>query len=54
MQIFTLPSWYKSKRHPEASIFVYEQMKALAEIGDTVTVLAVEPISIKSKDNVFV
>ena len=58
MQIFTLPSWYKSRRYPEASIFIYEQMKALIETGDKVVVLAVEPISNKSvekphKDIVF-
>ena len=50
MLIFTLPSWYKSKKYPEASIFIYEQMKALIETGDKVVVLAVEPISIKSAE----
>ena len=48
MLVFTMPSWYKSHNNPEASIFVYEQMQALKELGDKVVVLAVDPVSIKA------
>ena len=48
MLIFTIPGWYKSKKYPEASIFVFEQMKALVEEGDTIIVLNAQPVSLKS------
>lgn len=49
MLIFTLPSWYKSKKYPENSIFIFEQMKALKKFNNDVVVLSVQPISIKSQ-----
>lgn len=49
MLIFTLPSWYKTKKYPENSIFIYEQMKALKKFNNDIIVLSVQPISIKSK-----
>lgn len=49
MKIFTLPSWYKSSKKPEAAIFVYEQMLALKKLGDKPVVLVAEPVSIKEK-----
>lgn len=48
MLIFTLPSWYKSDKHPENSIFIYEQMQAIRKLGHQVVVLAVQPVSIQA------
>ena len=50
MVVFTIPGWYKSKKHPEASIFIFEQMQALVEEGDKVVVLNAQPVSFKSSD----
>lgn len=48
MLIFTLPSWYKSEKYPENSIFIFEQMKAIKKLNNDVVVLSVQPVSIKS------
>lgn len=48
MLIFIIPSWYKSYRFPENSIFIFEQAQALLNLGHKVVVLSVQPISIKS------
>lgn len=48
MLIFTLPSWYKSEKHPENSIFIYEQMQALKDNGHQVVVLSVQPVPVQS------
>ena len=46
MLIFTLPSWYKTEKHPENCIFIYEQMLALQNEGHKVIVLSVQPCRI--------
>lgn len=48
MLIFTLPSWYKTKTHPENSIFIYEQMQAIQKLGHKIVVLSVQPVAIQS------
>lgn len=48
MLIFTLPSWYKTKQHPENSIFIYEQMLELKKLGHEIVVLSVQPVGIQS------
>lgn len=48
MLIFTLPSWYKSKKYPEGSIFIYEQMQALRKLGHKVVVLSVQLCPVQS------
>ena len=50
MVVFTIPGWYKSKKYPEASIFIFEQMQALVGEGDKVVVLNAQPLSFKSSD----
>lgn len=51
MKIFTLPSWYKNEKHPENSIFIYEQMQAIRALGHQVIVLSVQPKSILGKNH---
>lgn len=43
LKIFTIPSWYKSSKYPENSLFVYEQMQALKKIGHKIVVLSPQP-----------
>ena len=40
MKIFILPSWYKSDKHPENCIFIYEQVQGLYRLGHQIIVLS--------------
>ena len=40
MKIFILPSWYKSDKHPENCIFIYEQVQGLNRLGHQIIVLS--------------
>lgn len=46
MLIFTLPGWYKSAKHPENCIFIYEQMQAIRKYGHQVVVLSVQQVPV--------
>lgn len=40
MKIFIIPSWYKTKEHPEECVFIYEQAQGLKELGNDIVVLS--------------